>query len=104
MADVTISFRVRPHQLRGFMRGQSILEKMTLLASIGEAGAKRKAPVKTGNLRRSIYSEAEETVAGIVARYGTNVRYGLFQELGTRFHPAHPYLRPALEDIKEALR
>ena len=64
-----------------------------------ESEAKRRAPVDTGNLRRSLATEMltgkNETVArGVV---GTNVEYAAFQEFGTRNMQAQPYLGPALE-------
>jgi HK97 gp10 family phage protein len=83
-----------------------------------EADAKRRAPVKTGNLRRSIHTAAfsegrriygasddngrptPNYVAskGAMAIVGTNCGYGVFLELGTRFMSAQPYLGPALND------
>jgi HK97 gp10 family phage protein len=84
--------------------------------------AKRKAPVKTGNLRRSIHigghsdkSELAESdgtdIGGNAASptgahvlVGTNVVYGPAQEFGTSTIPAHPYLRPALDEQKDAVR
>jgi hypothetical protein len=32
---------------------------------------------------------------------GTNVRYGLYLEFGTRNHPPYPWLRPAIEKVAE---
>jgi HK97 gp10 family phage protein len=84
--------------------------------------AKRKSPLKTGNLRRSIHigghSERSELgqsdgsdVGGNVASatrahvlVGTDVIYGAAQEFGTSTIPAHPYLRPALDEQKDAVR
>ena len=59
------------------------------------------APVLTGNLRRSIAYEVgpggevakKESEGAVFSSCG----YGGFQETGTRFAPAHPFLKPALD-------
>ncbi len=85
-----------------------------------QADAQRRAPVLTGNLRRSIHtaafvrgtriygntdqngnaipSYADEEINGVVAIVGTNCGYGVFLELGTRRMNAQPYLGPAFND------
>jgi hypothetical protein len=63
------------------------------------------------HLRESIGHRLYVGKNGLVARVGTDDLDGLFQEVGTRKAPAHPYLRPALmtvqggsaSDIKGAL-
>ena len=78
---------------------------LIILGQVGEAGAKEAAPVDTGHLRRSITHELVDLgTKNIHARVGTNVVYAIFQELGTRFHPAHPFLRPALVAVEQFLR
>lgn len=84
----------------------------------GENEAKRNAPVDTGNLRRSIHSivysdgqvvgvDTDRPLppyapgSGVVGYIGTNCGYGVYQELGTRFMDAHPFLRPALDRMWE---
>ncbi len=52
--------------------------------------------VRTGRLRSSISYEIESTPSGLVGRYGTNVRYGLFLETGLRNGVTYPFLRPAI--------
>lgn len=81
-----------------------VVGALTILAQAGEAVAKDKAPVDTGNLRRSINHEVYPSRRKPYARVGTNVRYGIFQELGTRFHPAQPFMRPAIEAIKRLVK
>lgn len=84
--------------------GNAIAEGCELV--VGDA--KAKAPYKTGNLKRSIHSEAQ----GLTGVAGTNVEYAIYQELGTYKMKAHPFLFPALqankakiyELIKEACR
>lgn len=37
---------------------------------------------------------------GIEAVVGTAIEYGVYQEFGTRFQPAQPYLRPAADAVR----
>lgn len=67
-----------------------------------ENTAVAKAPIDTGTLRRSIHSEAGRVAGGLVVRIGTNVEYGLYQEMGTRRMRAQPYLRPAFNQNRVA--
>ena len=60
-----------------------------------QAEAKRRAPVDTGRLRNSITHEERDD--GLAAVIGTNVEYAPYQEFGTRFHAAQPFLLPAFE-------
>ena len=70
-----------------------------------QTAAAQKARVKTGTLRRSIHTEAEETAKGAVARVGTNVEYAPAQEFGTSRMSGQPYLRPAFDEKRgEALK
>jgi HK97 gp10 family phage protein len=67
-----------------------------------ETEAKRRAPVDTGNLRRSLRTQmftgpSEEKQRGSV---GTNVEYAAFQEFGTKNISPQPYLGPALEEAR----
>ena len=65
--------------------------------------AKDKAPVRTGNLRRSIRGEASVKRDGRgEARVGflPSGFYGTFIELGTSTQPARPMLRPALDEAE----
>lgn len=57
----------------------------------GEPPAKQ-----TGRLRASVAWE----VAGLVARVGTNVRYGRWLEFGTSRMAARPWLRRALAETR----
>lgn len=66
------------------------LEEIGLLA---EGYAKKACPVDTGRLRASITHKID---AGDDSVYiGTNVEYGKYVELGTRYSKAKPYLKPA---------
>jgi HK97 gp10 family phage protein len=56
--------------------------------------AKQLAPVRTGHLRSSIYSNVQEWVAEI----GAEATYALFVEFGTRYMQARPFLYPAVQE------
>lgn len=75
--------------------------------------AKRLAPYKTGNLRRSIHAEkrasgidSAEASAGTDVVYAARLEYG-FQApdaLGRVYHqPARPYMRPAADENEAAI-
>ena len=55
--------------------------------------AQSNAPVDTGRLARSIRADATGTEVTV----GAYTPYAAFQEFGTVYVPASPYLRPALE-------
>lgn len=61
-----------------------------------EREAKHLCPVDTGRLRASITHGLDRDEQGLVAYVGSNVKYAVFVELGTRHMGAKPYLRPAL--------
>ena len=59
--------------------------------------AERYAPKRTGRLATSIsfhYDPVTHSISFIVG-----APYGLFQEFGTRYMMAHPYMRPALNTV-----
>lgn len=83
-------------------------------AHLIEAEAKKRAPVETGTLRRSIRVEGPkaESLAVYSARIGPTVIYGRRIELGFRgsdslgrvYNQAgQPYLRPAFESVNDRL-
>lgn len=61
-----------------------------------EAQAKMRAPVDTGYLRNAIAG----TARGTKGRVDSPAEYSLYQEMGTRYMGAHPFLIPALEATK----
>ena len=65
-----------------------------------EYEAKRLCPVDTGRLRASITTEKIDTATYGV---GTNVEYAPYVEFGTRKMAAQPYLRPAVERVKNGI-
>lgn len=64
--------------------------------------SQRKAPVDTGNLKRSIGLEI--TDAGRTAEVEPTADYGAYVELGTRFMNAQPFLGPAFNEQKEKFK
>jgi HK97 gp10 family phage protein len=54
------------------------------------------APVDTGTLRRSITTQFPTDLSAVV---GPSVDYGIYQEFGTRFMGARPFMRPAAEAV-----
>lgn len=63
------------------------------------ADAVRRAPYKTGNLRRSIHPDiTEATKDRTVIEIGTDVEYAAYMEFGTARIAPRPYLRPALDE------
>lgn len=73
-----------------------IAKDLTRRAIKVEGQAKRLCPVDTGRLRASITHDVDKDDQGIYAMVGTDVHYGPYIELGTRFMRPQPYLRPAL--------
>lgn len=75
-------------------------------ALIVQNEAKQTAPYKTGNLRRSIHTETLGSGEKLEAKVGTNVVYAAAQEFGLadRNIPAHPYLRPALDNNRAKIK
>lgn len=72
-------------------------------ARVIAASARTKAPVATGNLKKSIrvFDDVEVKRAGgseRTAYAGTRIFYARFVEFGTRFVPARSFLRSALDE------
>jgi HK97 gp10 family phage protein len=71
-------------QLRNIVTNRTLTEAMTRSVLIVEGNAKREAPVKTGNLRRTITSKVEQ--GGKRGRVGTNAPYARAVHDGSRPH------------------
>lgn len=91
--------------------GDVLAAAMRSGALLVEADAKRRAPFKTGTLRRSIHTEVEAGEGKAEASVGTDVIYAARLEfgfegkdkLGREYHqPPRPYLRPALDENMDA--
>lgn len=62
-----------------------------------EGTAKQLAPIDTGFLRNSITANM---FAPLVWYVDVGAEYGIHQEFGTRYVPAHPFLHPAVHREK----
>jgi HK97 gp10 family phage protein len=63
----------------------------------GSSAAKRRVHVITGYLRDSIHTEM---VAPGHHKIVVGANYGVYEEYGTRYRPPHPYLRPAVQEVR----
>lgn len=91
--------------------GDALAAALRSGALLVEADAKRRAPYRTGTLRRSIHTEVDAGGAKAEASVGTDVPYAARLEfgfegkdkLGREYHqPPRPYLRPALDENMDA--
>jgi HK97 gp10 family phage protein len=57
------------------------------------------APIDTGNLKASIHY----TVKGDTAIVGANTDYAEYVEYGTKFSQKQPFMRPAIDVMKDKL-
>lgn len=67
------------------------LRALTESAILVEGKAVEKVHVDSGALRQSITRVVDKLRAFV----GTALEYAPYEEFGTRFRPAHPFLRPA---------
>lgn len=92
----------RSYEIRGDKALVARLKKIATMDDVKEVvkvnttevqrGAQRKAPVDTGNLRRSI--GIEFTDGGLTGRVSPTAEYAAYLEFGTRFMTAQPFMRP----------
>jgi HK97 gp10 family phage protein len=104
LSEISIDFKLDSSAIKKLSGGDDVERALEVIGQVGEASAKGDAPVDTGHLRRSITHELGKSGFDQFVRIGTNVNYAIFQELGTRFHPAQPFLRPALGTIEAFLK
>ena len=87
---------------------QEILDNATDEASkLVMSKAKSLAPVDSGNLRQSLdtHEEKQKSKNKSVHQVATDdAFYGIFQEYGTKNHPAKPFMRPALQKSKSKIK
>jgi HK97 gp10 family phage protein len=89
---------MKPEQFEPWMheKADAVRDAHTLLQRIAlkvEGTAKSNAPVKTGNLRRTVNSRttAHEAIVGASANYA------IFIHEGTKFMAARPFIKTAIE-------
>jgi len=115
-------------QLNGLVSEAALQQGLAAAAFYVEEQAKVKAPIDFGFLRNSIYTvtargsgygraAAEAKAANTKARMLPEVAppgrleaivavgadYGIYQEMGTRFMRAQPFMRPAVENNRERI-
>jgi len=81
---------------------QAIIKALKEASLVVKTQAKMLAPVRTGHLRASIGRRVEGLRQE--AYVGSNVEYAEYQEYGTKYTAAQPYLRPALEQNVDNIR
>jgi HK97 gp10 family phage protein len=90
LADFTLNIAA----LETAVQGLAVPELHKIGAAVATE-AKRLAPVDTGRLRASIYSQPEADGVEI----GATAEYAAYLEHGTRFAPAQPYMQPAIYKV-----
>lgn len=80
---------------------KALSKVLTKAGLIVKSSAKAQAPVDTSRLRGSISSKPEDIRQVVI---GPNVDYAIYQEFGTKYMKAQPYMRPALEDNVDNIR
>ena len=63
--------------------------------------AKRNCPVDTGTLRNSLKltkDKQTKTKATVKIDFDKSLKYGTHVELGTKYHPAQPFLRGSVDE------
>lgn len=101
-----LEFRLDGHEelVKKFQKLDGWVQSRKVQAALRAGGliimndAKARAPVLTGNLRRSI--TVEDGPGPREVNIGTDVEYAPFQEFGTSRMGARPYLRPAFDQNK----
>lgn len=99
IASVTIENDHTPEILKALAENEDAI--LAAWGELAEGFAKELCPVDTGRLRNSITYEARPSEHAVYI--GTNVEYGKYVELGSsRNKNPKPFLRPAIEDNKDA--
>lgn len=99
MATIRVQTKIRTKEANAIL-AERIAVLVKKAAFDLEAQAKARAPVDTGHLRSSINTQEVTPVLYLVE---SPVHYSVYQEFGTRFMPAHPYMIPALEYVRPRL-
>ncbi len=98
MSKTTVRLNLKPlQQLRRELepRAQALIDKVSFDV---QSDAQDRAPVRTGFLKSTIHVE----VGRLLNKVAVGAEYAIYQEFGTRFMAAHPFLVPALERHRKA--
>lgn len=77
----------------------AIPEALEMIGQQWETEVKRRAPLRTGRLRRSYVYEVGSGAGGTYVELASNLVYAPFQEFGTRYIVGTPHLRPGTEAV-----
>lgn len=66
-----------------------------------QENAERKAPHKTGHLRRMIHQDIKGEGADVIGEVSGDADYDPYQEYGTRYQPGTPHIRPAYYEQRD---
>ena len=94
VADIT--FTLDTAALERAVAGLASVELVKIGAAVATE-AKRLAPVDTGRLRSSIYSEPD----GPDVIVGASAEYAAYVEYGTRYQHAQPFMTPAIHAVAQ---
>ena len=93
-------------ELAAELQKKRILDAVKMVVRLNGAQlqekAVRKAPVDTGTLKRSIGLTIDD--GGMAAQVEPTVEYAPYQEYGTRFMEAQPFVGPAFREQKEIFK
>lgn len=92
----------------GKLEGIDMTPPVRTATRMVQSRAKELAPFDSGLLIGSIYAKTLKRAgkAGSPFAYGivgTSVEYAIYQEFGTRYMPAHPFLMPAVAQLKTVI-
>ena len=94
MADIVFTLDIAA--LERAVAGVASAELVKIGAAVATE-AKRLAPVDTGRLRSSIFSQPD----GPDVLVGASASYAAFQEFGTRYQHAQPFMTPAIHAVAQ---
>jgi phage gpG-like protein len=92
---------VRRSMLKSGLRVQEIASKEKILRGGKGPPVLGILTSRTGTLRRSI--RVNRSPLPWAVEIGTDLIYGAVHESGGKYHPARPFLKPALEDVSREL-
>lgn len=107
MTHASIGITTRRNRA-GFDAMERRLDRVDDLAKQFAAGVKKsaqaRAPVRTGNLKKSIRYKKQPRKGQSYYQIKVGAKYGVYVEYGTRHMRAQPYFRPAIEEQKRIFR
>lgn len=90
------------NEFKRYANLQDVKNAVKLNTSNFQKEAMRKAPVDTGNLKRAITIDILD--GGYTGKITATADYSIYQEYGTRYMSAQPFMRPSLSIIEPQFR